>query len=127
MTVTLILSILFILTAYFVFYVLYISKFDVKGRALDENTTKENTSTDIEVDIKILNIDRKRVNYRHLLHVIYLTLSIDLGLTYFIFYEVAIKNIVLKFLFGFIVILLILWISILILRLYFERRGERND
>jgi hypothetical protein len=122
--VTLILSILFILTAYFVFYVLYISKFDVKGRAFDEKTREPN---DIEVYIKILNIDRKRVNYRHLLHVIYLTLSIDLGLTYFIFYEVAIKNIVLKFLFGFIVILLILWISILILRLYFERRGERND
>ena len=93
MTVTLILSILFILTAYFVFYVLYISKFDVKGRALDEKTREPN---DIEVYIKILNIDRKRVNYRHLLHVIYLTLSIDLGLTYFIFYEVAIKNIVLK-------------------------------
>ena len=124
MTVTLILSILFILTAYFIFYVLYISKFDVKGRALDEKTREPN---DIEDYIKILNIDRKRVNYRHLLHVIYLTLSIDLGLTYFIFYEVAIKNIVLKFLFGFIVILLILWISILILRLYFERRGERND
>ena len=124
MTVTFILSILFILTAYFIFYVLYISKFDVKGRALDEKTKEPN---DIEVYIKILNIGRKRVNYRHLLHVIYLTLSIDLGLTYFIFYEVAIKNIVLKFLFGFIVILLILWISILILRLYFERRGERND
>jgi hypothetical protein len=40
---------------------------------------------------------------------------------------VAIKNIIFKFLFGFITVLFILWISILILRLYFERRGERND
>jgi len=117
-------AILFVLISYFIFYVLYISKFDVKGRALDETAKEPN---DIAVYIKILNIDRKRVNYRHFLHSIYLTLSIDLGLTYFIFYEVPIKNVVLKFLFGFIVILFILWISIMILRLYFEKRGERND
>ena len=124
MTITLILTIIFILISYFIFYVLYISKFDMKGIALDDKTKEP---SDIRLYIKILNIDRKRVNYRHLLHVIYLTLSIDLGLTYFIFYEVAIKNIIFKFLFGFITVLFILWISILILRLYFERRGERND
>lgn len=124
MVVTLIISIFFILISYFIFYVIYISKFDRKGRALDNDIKEPN---DIAVYIKILNIDRKRVNYRHFLHAIYLTLSIDLGLTYFIFYEVPIKNIVLKFLFGFIVIIFIIWISIMILRLYFERRGERND
>ena len=124
MVLTLIMAILFVLISYFIFYVLYISKFDVKGRALDETAKEPN---DIAVYIKILNIDRKRGNYRHFLHAIYLTLSIDLGLTYFIFYEVPIKNVVLKFLFGFIVILFILWISIMILRLYFEKRGERND
>ena len=48
-------------------------------------------------------------------------------ISYFIFYEVPIKNIVLKFLFGLVVIIFILWISIMILRLYFEKRGERND
>ena len=124
MLISLIIAILFVLISYFIFYVLYISKFDTKGRALDENTKEPN---DIAVYIKILNIDRKRVNYRHFLHAIYLTLSIDLGLTYFIFYEVPIKNIVLKFLFGLVVIIFILWISIMILKLYFERRGERND
>lgn len=124
MVISLIIAILFVLISYFIFYVLYISKFDTKGRALDENTKEPN---DIAVYIKILNIDRKRVNYRYFLHAIYLTLSIDLGLTYFIFYEVPIKNIVLKFLFGLVVIIFILWISIMILKLYFERRGERND
>ena len=124
MVLTLIMAILFVLISYFIFYVLYISKFDTKGRTLDEKTKEPN---DIAVYIKILNIDRKRVNYRHFLHAIYLMLSIDLGLTYFIFYEVPIKNIVLKFLFGLVVIIFILWISIMILRLYFERRGERND
>ena len=74
MTITLILTIIFILISYFIFYVLYISKFDMKGRALDDKTKEP---SDIRLYIKILNIDRKRVNYRHLLHVIYLTLSMD--------------------------------------------------
>ena len=53
MVISLIIAILFVLISYFIFYVLYISKFDTKGRALDENTKEPN---DIAVYIKILNI-----------------------------------------------------------------------
>ena len=51
MVLTLIMAILFVLISYFIFYVLYISKFDVKGRALDETAKEPNDIAVYIIDI----------------------------------------------------------------------------